>query len=95
MLLRLGSSEPIRRRLHPPTYPEVVVHVARENCSVVVWSLQLGRLLLHGLPKLLLEPLLVVDHNLPPFGLHQANERLDDLESSTSKWDQNQDLRKL
>lgn len=77
-----------------PTYSEVIIHIARENGTVIVWSLQVGWLI-HILSKLLFEPFLVVDHNLLAFRFHQANEHLNDLESPASKWDQNKDLKTL
>lgn len=78
--------------LNLSTYPEVIVHVAREDGAVIVWSLQTGRLVIRLLSKLFLEPLLVVDHDLLAFGLQEAGECLDDSQRSASERDENQDL---
>lgn len=77
------------------TYSEVIVHISGENGAVVVWPLQVGRLIVLILSKLFFEPFLVVDHNLLAVRLHKAYERLDDLESSATKWNENQDLTML
>lgn len=70
----------------------MIVHIACEDCGVIVWSLQIGWLVVFILSKLLFEPLLVADHHLFAFGLEQADERLDYSQSSASERDKNQDL---
>lgn len=74
------------------TYPEVVVHVAGEDGFVVVRPLHAGRLVMGSFSKLLLEPLLVADHNLLAFGFQEADERLDNSQRSATDRDQNQNL---
>lgn len=71
----------------------MIVHVAREDGAVIVWSLQTGRLVICVLSKLFLEPLLVVDHDLLAFGLQEADECLDNSQGSASERDENQDLK--
>lgn len=70
----------------------MIVHVSREDSTVVVRPLQLGWFAIRLLPKLFLEPLLVADHDLLTFGLKEADEGLDDSQGSASEWDKNQDL---
>lgn len=74
------------------TYPEVVVHVAREDGFVIIWSLHVGRLVIGSFSKLLLEPLLVADHNLLAFSFQEADERLDNSQCSATDRDHNQNL---
>lgn len=74
------------------TYPEVVIHVAAEDGFVIIGSLQIGRFVIRVFSKLLLEPLLVVHHNLLAFSLQEADESLDDSQGAASDRDQNQDL---
>jgi len=78
--------------VHDRTDPEVIVHVAREDGAVIVRSLQIGRLVAGLFAKLFFEPLLVADHYLLAFGLQQADEGLDDPQSSASERNENQDL---
>lgn len=74
------------------TYLEVIVHVAREDGAEVVRSLHMVRLDICLFAKLFLEPLLVADHDLLAFCLQQADEVLDDPQSSASERKENQDL---
>lgn len=75
-----------------PTYPEVIVHVACKDSVIIIWSLQVWRLLVCLLSKLFLELLLVADHHFLAFGLQQGDERMDDLQGAAPKWSKNKDL---
>lgn len=61
------------------TYPEVIIDISCEDGLVIIWSMQICRVVFWTLSKLFLEPLLVADHYLPAFGLQQADECLDDM----------------
>lgn len=74
------------------TYSEVIIHVAGEDGAVIVWPLQIGWLVICILSKLFLELLLVVDNYVLAFGLQEADECLDDSQSSASERDKDQHL---
>ena len=63
----------------------MIVNIAREDGAVIIWSLQIGWLVLRLFSKLFLEPLLVADHYLPAFGLQQADELPDDSHGAASR----------
>lgn len=70
----------------------MIVHVACKDSVIVVWSLQIGRLLILVLSKFFLELLLVAHHHFLAFSLQQADERMDDLQRASPKWNEDQDL---
>lgn len=67
----------------------MIVDIARENSTIIIWSVQIGWLVVGLCSKLILEPLLVADHYLLAFGLQETDERLDNLESCATEWHKN------